>query len=81
MGDQDSIRVNFSTTMLHALFTDWVVRLCIKLFEVVIKLEVEWLGSPPFTSHFYDHLEGVPQPQELGTTTITMVINHLQELG
>ena len=23
------------------------------------------------------HLEGVPQPQELGTKTITMVINHL----
>ena len=37
----------------------------------------KWLGSPPFISAMNGHLEGVPQPQELGTKTITMVINHL----
>ena len=34
----------------------------------------KWLGSPPFISSL-GHLEGVPQPQVLGTYILIMVIN------
>ncbi len=50
---------------------------CISLLGGSSQDLVQWLGSPAFISHFHGHLEGVPQPDPLGTTTITMVINHL----
>ena len=41
------------------------------------------MGTPIYFRHKVNgHLEGeLPQPQELGTKTITMVINHLQVMG
>ncbi len=49
-------------------------------FKLFFPGSIGWvrLGSPPFISHeVRPWMEGVPQPQVLGTKPITMVINHV----